>query len=231
MAASVQGNLELEEFAYTAAHDLREPLRTISVFTSLLLEKHRSDVEAKEIGGFIIDGVARMSALLDDLLSFAVTGKHEPHQPVDLQQAVAHAIQNLAFTVTASGATVTAVDLPIIQGNKIGLVCLFQNLIDNAVKYRSENAVEIQVTAERRRTDWIVKVADNGIGIATENQTRVFMPFVKLADRSVRGTGLGLAVSKRIVEGMGGKIWVESELGAGSAFYFTIAAPGESFGA
>jgi signal transduction histidine kinase len=114
--------------------------------------------------------------------------------------------------------------LPIVRGNEIHLVRLFQNLISNAVKYRREDPVEIHVTAGRRGLDWVIRIADNGLGIAPENQARVFMPFVRLANRDVPGTGLGLAVCRKIVEGLGGDIWVESELGAGATFCFTIAA-------
>jgi signal transduction histidine kinase len=137
---------------------------------------------------------------------------------------VAQATQNLALAIKASGATVTVDRLPIVRSNELHLVRLFQNLISNAVKYCSEHPVEIRVTAEQLGSDWIIRIEDNGLGIAPENQTRVFMPFVRLANRDVPGTGLGLAVCKKIVEGLGGTIWVESELGAGSTFCFTIVA-------
>ena len=219
-----RSNLRLEEFAYTAAHDLREPLRAISRYTDILLQKAQMDPNAREMAKFIVDGAARMSTLVDDLLSFAKTGMHEPPRRVDLQQAVAQALQNLAPAIEASGAIVTVDRLPILQSNEIQLVRLFQNLISNAVKYRSGNPVEIRVTAEQRGPDWVISVKDNGIGIAPENQARVFVPFTRLATRDVSGTGLGLAVCKKIIEGMGGTISVESELGAGSTFSFTIAA-------
>ena len=219
-------NLRLEEFAYTAAHDLREPLRAISLFTEMLVQKTQMDANAKQMAKFIVDGAARMSTLVDDLLSFASTGMHEPPRCVDLQQAVAQARQNLALAIKASGAMVTVDRLPIVRSNEIHLVRLFQNLISNAVKYRGEDPIKIHVTAEQRGPGWVIRVEDNGVGIAPEDQARIFMPFIRLANRDVPGTGLGLAVCKKIVEGLGGTIWVESELGAGSTFCFTIVAAG-----
>jgi PAS domain S-box-containing protein len=217
-------NLRLEEFAYTAAHDLREPLRAISLYTEMLVRKTPMDANTSQMAKFIVDGAARMSTLIDDLLSFASTGVQEPPQPVDLQRAVAQATQNLALAIKASGAIVTVDRLPVIRGNEIHWVRLFQNLISNAVKYRREEPVEIHVTAEQLGPSWVIRVRDNGVGIAPEHQDRVFMPFIRLANRDIPGTGLGLAVCKKLVEGWGGRIWIESELGAGSAFCFTIAA-------
>ena len=217
-------NLRLEEFAYTAAHDLREPLRAISAFTEMLVHQTEMDANARQTAKFIVDGAARMSTLVDDLLSFASTGMHEPPRCVDLQDAVAQARQNLALDIKASGATVRVGRLPIVLSNEIRLARLFQNLMSNAVKYRGEIPLEIHVTAGQRGRDWVIRIEDNGLGIAPGHQTRIFMPFIRLANRDVPGTGLGLAVCKKIVEGFGGTIWVESELGAGSTFCFTIAA-------
>jgi chemotaxis family two-component system sensor kinase Cph1 len=220
-------NARLEEFAYIAAHDLREPLRAISAYTELLVQETHMDAGATQMAKFIVDGTARMSTLIDDLLSFAATGMHEPPQLVDLKNAVAQALQNLDLDIKLSGAKVTVDWLPVVRGNEIQLVQLFQNLIGNAVKYRSPDAPEIQLASERRGDDWIVRVEDNGLGIAKEDQARVFMPFVRLVSRKIPGTGLGLAVCKKIVDGMGGEIWVESEPGVGSTFCFTIAAAEE----
>jgi signal transduction histidine kinase len=182
------------------------------------------DANARQTAKFIVDGAARMSTLVDDLLSFASTGVHEPPRCVDLQHVLAQARENLALDIKASGATITVGRLPTVLGNEIHLVRLFQNLMSNAMKYRGESPLEIHVAAEQRGPDWVVSIGDNGIGIAPENQGRVFMPFFRLADRDVPGTGLGLAVCKKIVEGMGSVIWVESEPGAGSIFSFTAEA-------
>jgi PAS domain S-box-containing protein len=217
-------NARLEEFAYIAAHDLREPLRAISAYTELLLQDMQMDENAAQMAKFIVDGTARMSTLIDDLLSFAATGMQEPPRCVDLEHAVAEAKQNLDLDIKMSGARVTVDRLPMVRGNEIQLVRLFQNLIGNAVKYRGPDAPEIHLAAQRQGRNWMVRVEDNGLGIAREDQSRVFMPFVRLANREIPGTGLGLAVCKKIVDGMGGEIWVESEPGAGSTFSFTIAA-------
>jgi len=216
-------NVRLEEFAYTAAHDLREPLRAISSYTEMLVQETQMDANTRQMAQFIVDGTARMSALIDDLLSFASTGVQEPPRPVDLQGAVTQATQNLALEIKSSGARVTIDRLPVVRGNEIHLVRLFQNLIGNAVKYRRDVAPEIHVSAERHGAESVIRIADNGIGLASENHARVFMPFVRLANRDIPGTGLGLAVCKNIVEGFGGAIWVASEPGAGSTFSFTIA--------
>jgi len=226
-----QSNLRLEEFAYTAAHDLREPLKALSVYTEMLVRETQMDAKGKQMAKFIVDGAARMSTLVDDLLSFARTGMYEPPRCVDLQHAVAQATLNLAPAIEASGATVTVGRLPSVRSNEIHLVRLFQNLISNALKYRRENPVHIHVTAEQRGPAWVIRIRDNGIGIAPEQHTRVFVPFVRLVSRGVPGTGLGLAVCKKIVEGLGGTIWVESELGAGSTFCFTIVASQEGIAA
>jgi PAS domain S-box-containing protein len=219
-----RSNLRLEEFAYAAAHDLREPLRAISLFTSLLAEETRPDGNARQIAGFIVDGVARMSALVNNLLSFAITGMIEPPRLVDLRHAVDQAMQNLALEIGESGAIVTVDRLPVVRSNEIHLVRLFQNLIGNAVKYRGEGPAEIRVTASRSGPEWVIGIADKGVGIAQEDQARAFLPFVRLANLDIPGTGLGLAVCRKIVEGLGGTIQVESAPGAGSTFSFTIAA-------
>jgi signal transduction histidine kinase len=165
-----------------------------------------------------------MSTLIDDLLSFASTGMREPPRRINLQDAVDQARQNLALEIQQSGASITVDRMPVVRGNEIHLVRLFQNLIGNAVKYHGKESPVVHLSAERRGPDWVIRIEDRGIGIAREDQDRVFMPFVRLGNREVPGTGLGLAVSKNIVEGMGGLIWLESEPGAGSAFSFTIAA-------
>jgi len=217
-----QSNARLEEFAYTAAHDLREPLTAISVFTEMLVRQTEMDANTRQTAKFIVDGAARMSALVDDLLSFASTGMQESPRWVDLQQAVAQALQNLALAIEATEAAVTTDRLPIVQSNEIQLVRVFQNLMSNALKYRGENRIKIHVTAEQREPGWVIRVEDNGRGIALQDQAQIFKPFIRLANRDIPGAGLGLAVCQKIVEGLGGTIWVESELGTGSTFCFTI---------
>jgi PAS domain S-box-containing protein len=217
-----RSNLRLEEFARIAAHDLREPLLTISLYAEMMVERAQMDTAARQMSQIVAQSAARMTILIEGLLSFASTGAHEPPRFVDLRHAVAQATQNLILPIKTSGATITVGRLPIVRSNETHLVSLFQNLISNAVKYRGEHPLEIHITAEQRTPGWVVRVDDNGLGIGPENQARVFMPFVRLANRTVPGCGLGLAVCKKIVEELGGTIWVESKLGAGSTFCFTI---------
>jgi len=223
-----RANLELEEFAYTVAHDLRDPLSTISGFTQVLATRAQKVGERNEIAELILDGAARMARLIDDLLSFASAGPIKRPQRVELRGAVAQATQNLSGSIKASCAIITVDPLPTVTADEGHLVRLFQNLIGNALKYRGAESPEIHVTAEQHGRNWVIRVRDNGLGIARENQARVFMPFIRLANTDVPGTGLGLAVCKKIVEGLGGAIWVESEIGAGSTFCFTIAGGGKA---
>jgi signal transduction histidine kinase len=220
-----RSNLRLEEFAYTAAHDLREPLRAISLYTEMLVLQTPLDSNSKKMAKYITEGAARMSVLIEDLLSFARTGMPEAPRRVDLGHALAQALQSLEVMIEESHAVVRVDPLPVVLGSELHFVRLFQNLFSNAVKYGGPRPVEIRVTAEQRGADWLIKIADNGLGIAPENQERIFMPFTRLHHKDVAGTGLGLAVCKKIVEGLGGRIWAESDLGAGSTFCLTIPAP------
>jgi PAS domain S-box-containing protein len=223
----VAGNLarsssEIEQFANSVVHDLREPLRTISAFTEMLVQRIPMSRDDQEIAEFIVKAAARMTVLLDDLQSFASSGVNESSQRVDLRHAVAEAMESLGQAIKASGAKVTVGPLPIVLGNEGLLVRLFQNLIGNAVKYCGKELPEISVSAVLKGSDWIIQIKDNCLGIAPENQARVFVPFIRLANRDIPGSGLGLAVCKKIVEGMGGTMWVESKIGEGSTFFFTI---------
>jgi PAS domain S-box-containing protein len=216
-------NLRLEEFAYTAAHDLREPLRAISVYTELLIQETHQDAK-QAMAKFVVDGTTRMSALINDLLSFASTGKQEPPQYVDMERVLTQAMDNLAPSIRSSGATITVDRLPAVRGNEIQLVRLVQNLLSNALKYRSDTPLDVRVSSERRGLAWIIKIEDNGLGIPARDLVRVFTPFVRVVGREVPGTGLGLSICKKIAEGLGGTIWVDSEVGVGSTFSFTIMA-------
>lgn len=217
-------NVELQAFAHTVAHDLSEPLRTISGFTELLVRNANLGAEDKELAQFIVQGVRRMSSQLNNLLASATTRFVDSLRPVDLEHAVVQAIQNLNESLTSSAAVVNVESLPTVQGNELDLIRVFQNLISNAVKYRGRTPAVIRISAELAGPDWIIRVRDNGIGISKENHRRVFGLFTRLHNMEVEGSGLGLAVCKRIVEGLGGTIWVESEPGLGSTFSFILAA-------
>jgi PAS domain S-box-containing protein len=216
-----RSNMELRAFAQNIAHDLREPLRTISAFTQLLIRKTELSPDNREFADLIVNGVKSMSALVDDLLSSASYGYKGAVESVEMQQAARQAMQNLREAIASSAASITLDALPAVLGNECDLVRLFQNLISNAVKYRSAAPSEIRITAEQSGPDWVIKIRDNGIGIPREHHHRVFGLFTRLNNHRVPGAGIGLAVCKKIVEERGGTIWVESEPGAGSTFCFS----------
>lgn len=218
-----RSNAELQAFAHTIAHDLQEPLRTISAFTEILIQKAQLDEAGKETADFIVSGVRRMSILLDDLLSSATYGHGRSRGRVKLEFAAGQAMQNLRAILSSSHASVRIQPLPAVEGNECDLIRLFQNLLGNAVKYRGQAPVEIDISAERYGPDWVIRVRDNGIGIAKEQHPRVFDLFTRLHTETIPGSGIGLAACKKIVENMGGVIWVESEVGGGSTFCFTLA--------
>lgn len=219
-----RSNTELQAFAHNVAHDLREPLRTISSFTELLVRKAKLDPEEKEFAHFIVNGVSRMTTLLEDLLASASYGFKCTLDRVEMEDAARQAMENLRETIASSAAVITVDPLPVVQANECDLIRLFQNLISNAVKYRSKAPAEIRITARRSGPDWVIKIHDNGIGIPKEHHQRVFGLFTRLHTHEVPGAGIGLAVCKKIIEERGGAIWVESEPGAGSTFCFTISA-------
>ncbi len=220
----VLSDARLERFAATVVHDLREPLRTISMFTELLLTDLQLDSAAQMRAQFIIDGVARVSSLLEGLQAVTISGHNDAFQSVDLGAVVRESLLNLGHAIDASDGIVTADPLPMVKGNKNDLVRVFQNLIMNAIKYRTSGPVKVHLSAERRGDEWVIRVQDNGIGIAREYQQRIFLPMKRLHGREIPGVGLGLAICRKIVESFGGSIWVESDPGAGATFCFTIAA-------
>lgn len=217
-------NAELESFAYAATHDLREPLRTVSAFTELLVQRSGADEESEKYSQFILDSVAHMARMLDDLLALTSVGSKASRDPVELRTAVEQAIRDLEQAIQESGASISFGLLPRVLGNESQLTGLMQNLFANAIKYRGPEPPRIEVTAEPLGSEWIVKVRDNGIGIASAYHEQIFGLFKRLHQRSVPGTGIGLAICKKIVEGMGGRIWVESESGKGATFCFTASA-------
>jgi PAS domain S-box-containing protein len=249
-----RSNAELQQFAYVASHDLQEPLRMVANFAQLLAHRYhdRLGEDADEFIGYIVDGVGRMHALISGLLSYARLGREDlTLEPVDLHAACEQAVRQLSQAVSESGATITLDLLPTVSADPTQMVQLFQNLIGNALKFRGTERPRIQIRAEwgiptpagaetgppapasphRRVTDpadsagWIISVGDNGIGIAPEHAQRIFMIFQRLHQRDeYPGTGLGLAICKKIVENLGGQIWVEPNEGGGSVFRFSIPA-------
>jgi signal transduction histidine kinase len=222
----LRSNEELRQFAYVASHDLQEPLRTITSFTQLLVSRYRDQggPDVAEFVSHIVAGVERMNSLIRDLLQYSSTGasKTMPTQPSSTESALAEVLFVLSDSIQNSGATITHDPLPDVWIDNRSLALLLQNLIGNAVKYRGPQPLSIQISAEAADDDWLFTVRDNGIGISPEYHERIFGIFKRLHGRQVPGTGIGLAICQRIVQWHGGKIWVESKSGAGSAFRFTV---------
>ncbi|MBA3685490.1 MAG: response regulator [Planctomycetes bacterium] len=221
-------NRELEQFAYIASHDLQEPLRMISNYLSLLDRRYAAELDdqARKYIHYAVDGAARMTLLVRDLLSLAQTGSAPlERKEIDAAIPLAAALDNLALKVRESAAMVSAGELPRITADQGLITQVFQNLIANALKFRSERPPEVRVTAVRDGAFQVFSVADNGIGIAPEQQERVFEIFQRLhAIGAYPGSGIGLALCKRIVARHGGTIGVESTPGTGSRFWFTLPA-------
>ena len=221
-----RSNAELEQFAYVASHDLREPLRMVTTFTQLLGKRYSGqlDDQADKIINFAVTGAIRMEALINDLLTYSRVGtKGKPFELIDCDIVLEAALHNLQMLFEESGASIAKHPLPTVMADPTQLVQLFQNLISNAVKYRSDQAPEVQIGAEGQEHQWLFWVRDNGIGINPKHTERIFMIFQRLHTRQeYSGTGIGLAICKKIVERHSGRIWVESKPGQGSTFYFTL---------
>lgn len=222
-----RSNTELERFAYIASHDLQEPLRSISSFTQLLASRYadRLDSRGLQYLDFVQRGSAQMKVLITDLLTFSrLSGEHPPRQRLQMGEPLAEALSRLSAAIRESGADVQAGPLPEVLGDAPQLAQLFQNLISNALKFqRPEVIPQVRITAVREGTWWHFQVQDNGIGLSEEHFDRIFVLFQRLHRREeYQGTGLGLSICQKIVEGHGGRIWVESQLGQGSSFHFTL---------
>ena len=221
-----RSNSDLEQFAYAASHDLQEPLRVVAGFVSLLEKKYKEklDDKAHEYIEYAIDGVKRMQVLIKDLLAYSQVGtKGKTFKPTICSVALEQAIYNLHTAIEESGAEITYDSLPTVSADTSQLTRLFQNLIGNAIKFRGEERLKIHIAAEQKGNEWVFSIRDNGIGIDPKFFDRIFVVFQRLHTREeYEGTGIGLAVCKKIVERHGGHIWVESEQGKGTTFYFTM---------
>jgi PAS domain S-box-containing protein len=235
-----RSNKDLEQFAYVASHDLQEPLRMVTSYTQLIAKRYHGklDEDAKEFMRFAVDGAHRMQKLIQGLLEYSRIGtRGRPFEPADCEQIFAGAIGNLKLAIDEAHAKVIHTPLPTVMGDSVQLTQLFQNLIGNALKFRAvERPPRIEVGAERRVQpdaaslnkppyEWVFHVRDNGIGIESQYFERIFVIFQRLHTQDqYPGTGIGLSVCKKIVERHGGRIWIESKPGEGTAFFFALPA-------
>ena len=220
-----QSNDDLNQFAYATSHDLQEPLRMVVLYSQMLQENHAGELDASadQFISEIVNGALRLERLLKDLLAYSQAGSMiEPDNGVDCAEIVQEVLLNLQVAIDETSAIVRWGDLPVVRADRIRLVQLFQNLIGNAIKYRSEVNPCIQITADQGDNEWIFAVRDNGIGIKPEYSEQVFGVFKRLHGAAYPGTGIGLAICQRIVEMHGGRIWVESMPDHGSTFFFTL---------
>jgi light-regulated signal transduction histidine kinase (bacteriophytochrome) len=225
-----RANKELEQFAYIASHDLQEPLRMVRSYVQLLEKEYKGQLgaEADKYIHYAVDGATRMQALINDLLSLSrLDSEAKPLVPTESNAALEDALADLQLTLTDTSTVITKGVLPTVMADGDQLRLVFQNLIANAVKFRRPSEPpRLQVSSERDGADWVFSVKDNGIGIEAKHAERIFRMFQRLHGRSdYPGTGIGLAICKKVVERAGGRIWVDSEAGEGSTFRFTLSAP------
>ena len=223
-----RSNTELQQFAYVASHDLFEPLRMVTSYLQLLEQKDGKSLgpQGREFLNFALDGAKRMDALIQDLLAYArLERRGRMFQPTDCEQVFNQSLANLKVAIAETGTTVTHQPLPTVQGDPVQLTQVFQNLIGNAIKFRSSSPPRIDARAERLDGQWLFIIRDNGIGIDPKFFDRIFEIFQRLHTRhEYPGTGIGLAICKKIIERHGGRIWVESVAAQGSCFFFTLPA-------
>jgi PAS domain S-box-containing protein len=221
-----RSNTDLAQFAYVASHDLQEPLRMVTSFVQLLQHRYQGklDKDADEFISYAVDGASQMQRLINDLLKYSRVGTHgKTLEPTNCNIVVTHAISNLNKTIKEADAIINIDHLPTIPADYTQLVQLFQNLIGNAIKYHGKKQPEILIRATNKGDFWLFSVRDNGIGIDNDYVDKIFIIFQRLHNKSkYQGTGIGLSICKKIVERHGGRIWVESKIGQGSTFYFTI---------
>jgi len=221
-----RSNAELQQFARVASHDLQEPLRMVASYTQLLEKRYKGnlDADADEFIAYAVDGALRMQNMIESLLNYSRVGSHgKPFEPTESESAFEKAMVNLKLAIDESGAGVTHDPLPRVMADEAQLIQLFQNLLGNAIKFYVKEQPRIHVSAKQDKNEYLFSVSDNGIGMNPEYFDRIFVIFQRLHGREeYPGTGMGLSICKRIVERHGGRIWVESQPGEGSTFYFTI---------
>jgi light-regulated signal transduction histidine kinase (bacteriophytochrome) len=227
-----RSNSELEQFAYLASHDLQEPLRKVASFTQLLQRRYAGQLDARadQYIEFAVDGAKRMQALINDLLTYSRVGRsaREPAL-VSSEAALGQARANLAASLEESGATIESGHLPLVLAEPPLLTAVFQNLLSNALKFSGDKVPRIVITVSRQEPFWLFSFADNGIGIEPDYADRIFVIFQRLHERSAYpGTGIGLAMTRKIIEYFGGRIWLDTTVTDGARFLFTLPMPPET---
>jgi PAS domain S-box-containing protein len=228
-----RSNAELEQFAYVASHDLQEPLRIVASYSQLLARRYQDklDADANEFIDFIVDGASRMQGLINDLLSYSRVGSRgQEFEATDLNEVIESTLHILELGIQDNAATVTHDNMPTLMVDKSQMGQLFQNLISNAIKFHGDSPPQIHLGVEQQAEEFVFTVRDNGIGIDPQYAERIFLVFQRLhGKKEYPGTGIGLAICKKIVERHGGRIWMESSPGEGSTFYFTIPLNAQEF--
>ncbi|UCC18499.1 MAG: GHKL domain-containing protein [Promethearchaeota archaeon] len=221
-----RSNEDLQQFAYVASHDLQEPLRAIVSFSQLLEDNYKDkiDKDGKEFIHFITDGAKKMNTLIKDLLTYSrITTHAQPSKMYNLEIILNDAIFNLQESIKESGVEITYDEMPVLKVDKTQFIQLFQNLLSNSIKFRSQEPPRIHIGVKKINDEWLFSVKDNGIGIESKFFDKLFNIFYRLHTKEeYPGTGIGLPICKKIIQRYGGKIWVESEFGKGSTFFFTI---------
>ena len=217
----------MRQFAYAASHDLQEPLRNLTIYAQLLDRKHAEQLDSNgaELVRQIVNGAVQTNTLLRDLLSYARLWGATPTEvpTTDFRTCLDPVLSRMSATILATGARIDCGELPALHMSEVHLQQLLQNIIENALKYRGTQPPEISIHSEREGSDWVICISDNGIGIDPRYQQRIFEPFKRLhSNDEYPGTGIGLALCQKIVQRYGGRIWVNSELGKGSTFYFSV---------
>jgi light-regulated signal transduction histidine kinase (bacteriophytochrome) len=235
-AAELQrSNSELEQFAYIASHDLQEPLRKVASFSQLLQRRYAGQLDARadQYIEFAVDGAKRMQALINDLLTYSRVGRSDREPAlVSSEAALAQARANLGEQLEQTGATIESGHLPLVLAELPLLIAVFQNLLSNALKFNGDKQPRIVITARRDEQSWLFSFSDNGIGIEPEYAERIFVIFQRLHERTAyAGTGIGLAMTRKIIENFGGKIWLDTSYTGGTRFCFTLPVPPETMAA
>jgi PAS domain S-box-containing protein len=223
-----RSNDELQRFAYTVSHDLQEPLRTVRSYAELVSRRYsgKLDQDADEFIHFMVDAAGRMTQLLKDLLAYSQAGRPDRTTPEPTSSAniLQWALMNVDRLVKETSAVITYDPLPMVQADQTQLSQVFQNLLGNSIKYRSSEPPKIHISARRLDGEYEFAVSDNGMGVAEEHHDRIFGVFKRLHGKDVPGTGIGLAICRKIIESHGGRIWIESQVGQGATFKFTLPA-------